>query len=110
MGDLKSILVDKRAFISPRLEYRLRFSVAHEIGHLLKPYDFQRTPFEIDDRVFQLPKNPFRRKATPVILVPKNILSKLPVATDWDASKSALQAPWTSPRPYSENRNPSLPE
>jgi len=34
MGDLKSILVDKRAFMSPRLEYRLRFSVAHEIGHL----------------------------------------------------------------------------
>jgi hypothetical protein len=49
----------------------------------LKPYDFQRTPFEIDSRVFQLPKNPFRKKATPVILVPKDILSKLPVATDW---------------------------
>jgi hypothetical protein len=35
MGDLKSILVDKHAFMSPRLEYRLRFSVAHEIGHLV---------------------------------------------------------------------------
>jgi hypothetical protein len=35
MGDLKSILVDKRAFMSSRLEYRLRFSVAHEIGHLI---------------------------------------------------------------------------
>lgn len=35
MDDLKSILVDKRAFMSPRLEYRLRFSVAHEIGHLI---------------------------------------------------------------------------
>ena len=35
MGDLKSILVDKRGFMSPRLEYRLRFSVAHEIGHLI---------------------------------------------------------------------------
>jgi hypothetical protein len=35
MGNLKSILVDKRAFMSPRLEYRLRFSVAHEIGHLI---------------------------------------------------------------------------
>jgi IrrE N-terminal-like domain len=35
MGDLKSILVDKGAFMSPRLEYRLRFSVAHEIGHLI---------------------------------------------------------------------------
>ncbi|MEW6157849.1 MAG: hypothetical protein AB1813_10475 [Verrucomicrobiota bacterium] len=31
---MKSILVDKRAFMSPRLEYRLRF-FAHEIGHLI---------------------------------------------------------------------------
>ena len=35
MGDLKSILVDNRAFMNPRLEYRLRFSIAHEIGHLI---------------------------------------------------------------------------
>ncbi|MBI2929731.1 MAG: ImmA/IrrE family metallo-endopeptidase [Verrucomicrobia bacterium] len=35
MGDLRTILVDKHGFISPRLEYRLRFSVAHEIGHLI---------------------------------------------------------------------------
>src|SRR5208283_4655088 len=35
MGDLKSILVDRRAFMNPRMEYRLRFSVAHEIGHLI---------------------------------------------------------------------------
>ena len=35
MGDLRSILLDKRAFMSPRLEYRLHFSVAHEIGHLI---------------------------------------------------------------------------
>jgi len=35
MGDLRSILLDKRAFMSPRLEYRMRFSVAHEIGHLV---------------------------------------------------------------------------
>jgi hypothetical protein len=35
MGHLRSILIDKRSFMSPRLEYRLRFSVAHEIGHLV---------------------------------------------------------------------------
>ena len=35
MGDLRSFLLDKRAFMSPRLEYRLRFSVAHEIGNLV---------------------------------------------------------------------------
>ena len=35
MGNLRSILVDRRAFMNPRMEYRLRFSVAHEIGHLV---------------------------------------------------------------------------
>jgi hypothetical protein len=35
IGDLRSILVDRHAFMNPRLEYRLRFSVAHEIGHLI---------------------------------------------------------------------------
>ncbi len=35
MGDLRSVLLDRHAFMSPRLEYRLRFSVAHEIGHLI---------------------------------------------------------------------------
>src|SRR6185503_3689188 len=35
MGDLRSILLDKRAFMSPRLGYGLRFSVAREIGHLI---------------------------------------------------------------------------
>jgi hypothetical protein len=39
IGDLSSILVDKRAFMNPRLEYRLRFSVAHEIGHLVLHQD-----------------------------------------------------------------------
>ncbi len=34
MGNLQSVLVDRRAFMNPRMEYRLRFSVAHEIGHL----------------------------------------------------------------------------
>ncbi len=35
MGDLSSILRDKRSLMSPRLECGLRFSVAHEIGHLV---------------------------------------------------------------------------
>jgi hypothetical protein len=46
-------------------------------------YDFQRTRFEYDGKAFALPRNPFTKKSTPVLLVPKDILSKLPVATDW---------------------------
>jgi hypothetical protein len=42
MGDLTSILVDRHAFMTPRLEYRLRFSVAHEIGHLILHRDIYR--------------------------------------------------------------------
>ncbi|HXI70103.1 MAG TPA: ImmA/IrrE family metallo-endopeptidase [Verrucomicrobiae bacterium] len=35
LGDLKTIFVDRDAFLDPRSENRLRFSVAHEIGHLI---------------------------------------------------------------------------
>ena len=35
LGDLKTILVDRDAFLDPRSGNRLRFSVAHEIGHLI---------------------------------------------------------------------------
>lgn len=33
LGDLRTIFVDRDAFMDPRAENRLRFSVAHEIGH-----------------------------------------------------------------------------
>ena len=36
-----------------------------------------------DGTIYNLPKNPFEKKTTPVILVPRDILSKLPVAIDW---------------------------
>lgn len=35
LGDLKTIVVDSDAFMDRRAENRLRFSVAHEIGHLI---------------------------------------------------------------------------
>lgn len=35
LGDLKTIFVDRDAFLDPRSENRLRFSVAHELGHLI---------------------------------------------------------------------------
>jgi len=47
LGDLKTILVDKESFTNPKQEYRLRFSVAHEIGHLVlhgDVYDKIRPP------------------------------------------------------------------
>lgn len=35
MGDLKTIVVDQNDFLSDRAQNRLRFSVAHEIGHFV---------------------------------------------------------------------------
>jgi hypothetical protein len=34
-GACLRILLDKRSFMSPRLEYRLRFSIAHEVGQAI---------------------------------------------------------------------------
>jgi hypothetical protein len=39
LGDLNTIVVDRDAFMDPRAENRLRFSVAHEIGHLILQRD-----------------------------------------------------------------------
>lgn len=39
-------------------------------------------PFEISSQRYLLPKNPFTRQITPVILVPLDILRNLPVASD----------------------------
>lgn len=41
-GDLKAIVVDRDAFMDRRAENRLRFSVAHEIGHLILHGDLYR--------------------------------------------------------------------
>jgi Zn-dependent peptidase ImmA (M78 family) len=35
LGDLKTIAVDQNEFLNERAQNRLRFSVAHEIGHLI---------------------------------------------------------------------------
>jgi len=42
LGDLKTIVVDRDAFMDRRAENRLRFSVAHEIGHLILHCEFCR--------------------------------------------------------------------
>lgn len=62
MGDLKSILVDRRAFMNPRLEYRLRFSVAHEIGHLILHRDiYGRQKHSSARGMVRLHRRPSRR-------------------------------------------------
>jgi hypothetical protein len=43
LGDSKTIVVDRDAFMDPRAENRLRFSVAHEIGHLILHGEFYRS-------------------------------------------------------------------
>jgi len=35
LGDLKTIVVDQNGFLNDRAQNRLRFSIAHEIGHLV---------------------------------------------------------------------------
>jgi hypothetical protein len=59
---LKSILVDRRAFMNPRLEYRLRFSVAHEIGHLILHRDiYGRQKHSSARGMVRLHRRPSRR-------------------------------------------------
>jgi hypothetical protein len=40
-------------------------------------------PFTIDGLTVDLPNNPFARRPLPVVLVPKDVLARLPIASDW---------------------------
>jgi hypothetical protein len=68
----------------------LRFNVrvSHELS--IKTESFLIKGFSVD-----LPRNPLETKQTPVLLVPTDILRKLPIANDWDevchvASENAI--------------------
>lgn len=41
------------------------------------------TKFKIKDIVYRLPQNPTEKRSSPVLLVPRDILRALPVASDW---------------------------
>ena len=61
--------------ILPELaEYTLQ--IAQRLSIETKQYTF-------GGKAFSLPNNPLEQNNTPIILVPKDILSKLPVASDW---------------------------
>jgi hypothetical protein len=46
-------------------------------------FSIQTEHYEFMGEIFSLPRNPLEQRNTPIILVPKDILSKLPVASDW---------------------------
>jgi len=50
---------------------------------VLRPTVVALETFVIDQISMELPRNPFQRARMPVVLVPKDVLSPLPVATDW---------------------------
>jgi len=60
---------------------------------VLKPLNVPRSNFKINDQDFPLPLNPFFKRPQPVILVPQDVLSRLPIATDWsEVADAAAQA------------------
>lgn len=47
--------------------------------------------FCVEGEIVKLPVNPLEKKHAPVILVPKDILRDLPIATDWDSVCDAAE-------------------
>lgn len=50
---------------------------------IAKSFSIPTEQYEFFGQSYSLPKNPLEHNSTPIILVPKDILSKLPVASDW---------------------------
>jgi len=53
-------------------------------ARILKKLSLDGEPFQIVDTPSFLLKNPFQDNPTPIILVPADVLRKLPIARDWD--------------------------
>jgi len=51
--------------------------------HIAQTFSIKTERYEFLGETYSLPRNPIEQKNTPIILVPKDILSKLPVASDW---------------------------
>ena len=51
---------------------------------LLSGLPIPRQPFAFEGQTFDLPRNPFSPKPLPVLLVAKDVLARLPVASTWE--------------------------
>lgn len=50
LGNLKGIIVDQEDYMNDRMENRMRFSLAHEIGHyILHPDVYRNLPYTDED-------------------------------------------------------------
>lgn len=50
---------------------------------IAQKFSIKTEHYEFDGQTYSLPRNPLEQNNIPIILVPKDILSKLPVASDW---------------------------
>src|SRR5438477_5466983 len=57
--------------------------LADYTARVLRSTTVKLESFVIDRTPLKLPENPFQMARTPVVLVPKDVLSPLPVASDW---------------------------
>jgi hypothetical protein len=60
-------------------------------ARILNELNLSATYFRIGGKDRAFLKNPFEKKETPVILVPKDILRSLPTANDWDSVAAAAR-------------------
>ena len=61
----------------------MTWELAEYTSKIVNKYSIQTEEFELDGKKYLLPRNNLEKISTPIILVPKDILSKLPVASDW---------------------------
>ena len=50
---------------------------------IAQKFSIKTEHYEFEGQTYSLPRNPLEQNNIPIILVPKDILSKLPVASDW---------------------------
>ncbi len=69
----------------------VRRALAAFNSRILRELDLKGELFEVGGETGEFLANPFQKRRTPIILVPADILRKLPIARDWDEIADAAR-------------------
>jgi hypothetical protein len=70
--------------ISDMTCHTVKHELAEFTAEVCRDMGIETQVFELGSKEYELPVNPHRQKALPVLLVPSDILRPLPIATSWE--------------------------
>ncbi len=67
----------------------IRPDLAEYTQQISRKLEIEGKTFRFETGSYTLPQNPCERRPTPILLIPRDVLRHLPIATDWESMKDA---------------------